>query len=331
MQVVETLSSKKIVILGTGGTIAGQSALRDDNINYLAAQVDISTLTASVPGLAAHVAGFALVTEQVAQVDSKDMDEKVWCRLAQRTANALAQPDVHAVVITHGTDTIEETAFFLQSVLPANKPVVLTCAMRPSTALNPDGPQNLRDALSVAMDPHAEGVVVVCAGLVHTAQHVQKIHPYRLDAFSSGDAGPVGSVENARVRWTVLPLPCKPPAWQASGLSVDQPWPQVEIVLNHAGATGAVVQALMHAGVQGLVVAGTGNGTLSQPLTRALQLAMASGVQVLRSTRCAFGQVMAESDALIPVAQGLSPVKARVALQLSLLGLAAAKASNPKN
>jgi L-asparaginase len=180
--------------------------------------------------LAEHVVGFDLLTEQVAQVDSKDMDEKVWCRMAQRTANALAQPDVHAVVITHGTDTIEETAFFLQSVLPSDKPVVLTCAMRPSTALNPDGPQNLRDALSVAMDPNAKGVLVVCAGLVHAADHVQKIHPYRLDAFSSGDAGPVGSVENVRVRWTVLPLPCTPPVWDAAGLSADQPWPKVEIV-----------------------------------------------------------------------------------------------------
>lgn len=328
---VDTLSSKKIVILGTGGTIAGQSALRDDNINYLAAQVPIDVLTAHVPGLASHIEGYVLCTEQVAQVDSKDMNEQVWCRLAQRTAMALAQPDVHAVVITHGTDTIEETAFFLQSVLPADKPVVLTCAMRPSTASDPDGPQNLRDALTVAMDPNAVGVLVVCAGFVHAAAHVQKIHPHRLDAFSSGDAGPLGSVQESHVRWAVLPLPCTHPAWDVTGLSADQPWPQVEMVLNHAGATGAVVHALVQAGVKGLVAAGTGNGTLSHPLTEALQFAMASGVQVVRSTRCAFGPVLAETDAVIPVAQGLSPVKARVALQLSLLGLAAANATQPKD
>jgi len=321
VQVVDTHSLQKIVILGTGGTIAGQSPLRNDNIGYVAAQVDVDVLLADIPGLAAHVSAYELVFEQVAQVDSKDMDQAVWGRLAQRTAQALAQPDVQSVVITHGTDTIEETAFFLQSVLPAGKPVVLTCAMRPTTALTPDGPQNLLDALSVAMDAKAWGVVVVCAGVVHAAEHVQKIHPYRLDAFSSGEAGPLGWIEEASVRWTGSPSARTRPLWDGTALPASSTWPQVEIVMNHAGSTGAVVQALLRAGVRGLVAAGTGNGTLSQPLTAALQNAMAVGVQVVRSTRCPLGQVIPASDSPIPIAQGLSPVKARVALQLSLMGL----------
>ncbi len=318
---VHTHSLQKIVILGTGGTIAGRSALRSDNIGYVAAQVGVEALLADIPDLAAHLMGYELVFEQVAQVDSKDMNETVWARLVQRTAHALAQPDVQSVVITHGTDTIEETAFFLQSVLPPGKPVVLTCAMRPASALSPDGPQNLLDALSVAMDAKASGVVVVCAGVVHAAEQVQKIHPYRLDAFSSGEAGPLGWVEEARVRWISSPAARTRPLWDGSALPAPSTWPQVEIVMNHAGSTGVVVRALVQAGVRGLVAAGTGNGTLSQSLTEALQQAMANGVQVVRSTRCPLGQVIPAPEFTIAVAQGLSPVKARVALQLALMGL----------
>lgn len=320
----ETHSSQKIVILGTGGTIAGRSALRSDNTGYTAAQVGIEDLTAAIAGLPDHVKGFELVFEQVAQVDSKDMGPAVWALLAQRTLSALSQPEVHGVVITHGTDTIEETAFFLQSVLHAAKPVVLTCAMRPASALSPDGPQNLLDAFSVVMDAHAGGVMVVCAGVVHSADAVHKIHTYRLDAFSSGESGPLGWVEEAHVRWAGLPLRVARPLWDGRALPVG-PWPQVEIVLNHAGATGAVVHALRQAGVKGLVAAGTGNGTLSQPLTQALHQAMAEGVQVVRSTRCALGQVIDVPESTIPLASGLSPVKARVAMQLSLMGLPPAR------
>jgi L-asparaginase len=130
----------------------------------------------------------------------------------------------------------------------------------------------------------------------------------------------LGWVEEARVRWAGLTLRVALPVWDVRALPVG-PWPQVEIVLNHAGATGAVVQALLQAGVRGLVAAGTGNGALSQPLTQALHQAMAEGVQVVRSTRCPLGQVIPVPDATIPLAAGLSPVKARVALQLSLMGL----------
>ncbi len=309
------------MVLGTGGTIAGRSALRGDNIHYTAAQLGIDVLAAEIPGLSEHLQGHTLELAQLAQVDSKDMDSAVWVRLARRTAQALAQPDVRGVVITHGTDTIEETAFFLQSVLPADKPVVLTCAMRPATALSPDGPQNLLDALTLVMTPQARGVMVVCAGVVHAPTHVQKIHPYRLDAFSSGEAGPLAWVEAAQVRWAGADLPAAKPLWDVNALPDPGAWPPVEIVLNHAGATGAVVNALVQSGVRGIVAAGTGNGTLSQSLEAALRQAMASGVQVLRTSRCMLGQVIAPPVADIPVAKGLSPVKARVALQLSLMGL----------
>ena len=134
---------QKIVVLGTA-----QKA--SDNIGYTAAQVGVEQLLHAVPGLQA-ASGGSLVAEQIAQLDSKDMEFSVWGALAQRCASALADPDVRGVVITHGTDTLEETAWFLQSVLDAHKPVVLTCAMRPATALVPDGPQNLLDAVAVAL------------------------------------------------------------------------------------------------------------------------------------------------------------------------------------
>src|SRR5690349_18879100 len=170
------------VLLGTGGTIAGTSARAGDNVGYTAAQLAIGDLLAAVPGLA----GLPLESEQVAQLDSKDMSHAVWQRLAERVAAHLARPEVGGIVITHGTDTLEETAYFLQRLLAPAKPVVLTAAMRPATALQADGPQNVLDAVAVARTDGARGVVSVAAGAVHGAREVRKVHTYRLDAFGSG-------------------------------------------------------------------------------------------------------------------------------------------------
>ncbi len=313
------MTASRLVILGTGGTIAGLSSTATDNIGYTAAQVGVAQLVEAIPGL---LAGGPVVTEQVAQLDSKDMDFSVWAALASRINDFLAQPDVCGIVITHGTDTLEETAFFLQVVCQPAKPVVLTCAMRPASALTPDGPQNVLDAAAVARHPGAQGVLVVCAGAIHGAIDVQKAHTYRLNAFTSGDAGPVGYVEEGRVRqlrdW---------PAGAGGGdhLAAVAPgavtsWPQVEIVMSHAGASGKVVDALVTSGVQGIVVAATGNGTVHHALEQALLRAQAGGVQIRRSTRCAEGQVLPRPDDVIPDSTGLSPVKARIALMLELMG-----------
>jgi L-asparaginase len=312
---------QNIVILGTGGTIAGRAASVSDNIGYTAAQVGVEELLATIPALAQ--AGTVL-TEQVAQVDSKDMSFAVWAKLAARVSHYLAQPDVRGIVITHGTDTLEETAFFLQALLAPAKPVVLTCAMRPSTALVPDGPQNLLDAMAVARHQDAAGVVLVCAGTVHGAVDVQKVHTYKLDAFSSGDAGPLGYVEEGALRmsrnWPSAPVdPFGVAIKTIAELAERGGWPRVEVVMSHAGASGAVVQALQAQGVQGLVVAGTGNGSLHQDLEAALLQAQATGVRVVRATRCPNGRVLSALKDKIPDSQGLSPVKARIALMLRLM------------
>lgn len=314
------VSGQKIVVLGTGGTIAGTSAQAGDNIGYTAAQVGVAQLLAAVPGLQA-LAGGMLEAEQVAQVDSKDMDDGVWRALALRCAHHLADPDVRGLVITHGTDTLEETAWFLHEVLDASKPVVLTCAMRPATALTPDGPQNLLDAVAVVLASGATGVMAVAAGEVHAARHVQKVHPYRVNAFTSGDVGPLGWVEEGQVRlvqnWPAGHAGKALGAIKEGAFAADWPW--VEVVLSHAGAQGRGVDALVRAGVQGLVVACTGNGTIHQALEAALLRAQQVGVRVVRATRCAEGQVLPKPGDALPDSQGLSPVKARVALLLDLL------------
>ena len=302
-----------VVVLGTGGTIAGTSADRADNIGYSAAQLTVDALLNAAQ---AHDSG-PVEAEQVAQIDSKDMSHAVWLRLAQRCAHHLARPEVGALVVTHGTDTLEETAWFLQRVLAPAKPLVMTAAMRPATALLSDGPQNLRDALAVARTPGARGVVAVLHGRIHGARDVCKLHPYRVDAFRSGDAGPIGVVEEGAVRlfrnW---------PDGVAIGVDAlpndVAGWPRVEIVTSHAGASGALVRALGNDGIDGLVVVGTGNGTLHRDLETALLDVQRNGVAVLCSSRCG-GRVLAAPDAALPTADDLTPAKARVELLLRLL------------
>lgn len=313
------------VVLGTGGTIAGRASRAGDNVGYVAGQVRVEDLLAGVPGLQ----GLPLEVEQVDQVDSKDMHFGLWKKLLRRLSHHLARQEVAGVVITHGTDTLEETAFFVDSVLAADKPVVFTCAMRPATALVPDGPQNLLDAVTVARHPEVSGVVVVCAGEVHAARHVAKVHSYRVDAFDSGDAGPLACVEEGEVRWFKQPAKIAAssvPDGRLERVLQAEALPRVQLVTSHADADGALVRALMLAGdadpslrSQGIVVAATGNGTVHRDLAQALSDAAARGVRVVRSTRCARGRVIPDAANSMPDSAGLSPVKARLALALSLL------------
>ncbi len=309
-------ASSVVVVLGTGGTIAGTSARSGANVGYTAAQLGASQLVDAIPALA----GTPLEVHQIAQLDSKDMSFEVWRDLAQAVDSHLARPEVCGVVITHGTDTLEETAYFLQRLLAPAKPVVMVAAMRPATSLQADGPQNLLDAVGVARHAGARGVVAVLAGRVHSGLEVRKVHPYRLDAFGSGEAGAIAQIEEGRIRrhreW---------PGGEPRGIGhlpgdvVN--WPCVEIVTSHAGAGAALVQALRASGVQGIVVAGTGNGSLHHALEVALVDAQAAGVAVLRCTRCLDGSVLDDDIApsVLPSAGALTPVQARVELMLRLM------------
>ncbi len=303
-----------VVILATGGTIAGTAATSTDTTGYRAGALGVEALIAAVPALADH----RLESEAIAAIDSKDMDIATWQRLAQRVAHHLARPEVAGVVITHGTDTLEETAYFLQRVLAPAKPVMLTAAMRPASALSPDGPANLLDAVTVAGTPGARGVGLVFAGAVWAALGLRKIHTLQTSAFAGSDCGPIARLEGGAMRqfrdW---------PAAEALGLAriaaAPAAWPRVDIVLNHAGADGGLVDAAVAAGARGLVVAGTGHGTVGTRLEAALARARAAGVRVMRASRCAFGPVLPHDAGDAEAAGELSAVQARVELQLALL------------
>ena len=309
-----------VVVLGTGGTIAGTAASPADHLGYRSGTVPVADLLHGIDA----PAGVRLESEQVAQIDSKDMDFALWRRLAERIQQHLARAEVLAVVVTHGTDTMEETAYFLHRVLAPHKPVVLTGAMRPATSSEADGPRNLADAIAVASQAGLErrsGVVVAFAGSVFAAADVRKMHPARRDAFGAGDAGPVGRIEAGRLRhlraW---------PHGEAIGLAAlparPADWPFVAVVASGAGVDAGQVRALTAAGCRGIVVACTGNGSLHRELESALRQAIASGVSVLRSTRCIEGGIVESEERAregLPSAGTLTPPQARVELIVRLL------------
>lgn len=308
-------ASDYTVILGTGGTIAGQGEASGEALRYRAAQIGVAALVQAVPALR----GLPLQAEQVAQLDSKDMSPEAWMALVGAVQRHLARDDVSGIVVTHGTDTLEETAYLLHRLVCVSKPVVLTAAMRPATALQADGPQNLLDAVTVARTVGARGVLVLMAGTVFHPEAVRKAHTWRLEALSAGDEGPIGHVVDGAVRryreWPEASAAARP-ALPDEGTG----WPRVEIVTSHAGADGRVVELLCADGVQGLVLAGTGNGTLAAPLEQAARVAQAQGVRVLRASRCAAGAVLGGEEFGLPSAGNLGPAQARIALMLELLG-----------
>ena len=316
--------NQKIVVLGTGGTIAGKSNDASEGLSYKAAQIGIDELLESVAnighGLPTALLNIEFAAEQVAQLDSKDMDFATWRQLAQRCVDWLEQDDVMGVVLTHGTDTLEETAYFLSRVISLNKPIVLTCAMRPANYKDADGPQNLRDALTVASKVQGAGVWMVAAGEVHHSQHVQKVHPTRIHAFDSGESGPAAWITDDLITWSTK-FKAVPASLNVSAkeLPVAAEWPWVEIVLNHVQADARHVDLLVKAGVNGLVLAGTGNGSVSLPMKEALMRADSAGVQVRITSRCQQGPVITTPSHAFQVSEGLNPVKARVALLLDIM------------
>jgi L-asparaginase len=306
-----------VVILGTGGTIAGVAPPGASDLAYEAAQLGIEALVQAVPGLQ----GLPLEAEQVAQLDSKDMTHAVWQTLARRVAHHLARDEVRGIVITHGTDTMEETAWLLQRVLAPAKPVVLTGAMRPASSRQADGPRNIADAVALAQEDGAHGVLVVMAGSVHGAADVRKAHAHKIDAFSSGDVGPLGRIDEEGRFQRQRAWPSGDSLGIAALDAEPSSWPVVEIVTSHAGATGAVVDALVRNGTQGLVIAATGNGTVHEAIEQALQRAAWSGLAVLRATRCGDGAILDAESATNawPSAGAMTPAKARVELMLRLM------------
>ncbi len=311
----------RIAVLATGGTIAGAAPDAAQTARYQAGALGVGFLLDAVPALAqvARIEG-----EQIASIDSKDLALPLWTTLAARINVLLADDGIDGVVVTHGTDTLEETAYLLHLTVKSAKPVVLTAAMRPATALSSDGPLNLLNAVTVAGSASArgQGVLVAFNNRIHCARDVIKTSTYAVDAFQSPELGALGWVQDGRVEFARR---ATRPHTLDTPFDAGSAWPAVEVVASYAGVSRLAVDACMAGGVRGIVVAGTGNGSIHAALQGALADAAARGVAVVRASRVGSGHVMrngaASDDALGFVSAGsLNPYKARVLLMLALAG-----------
>ncbi len=310
-----------VVVLATGGTIAG-AAGTNVQAGYTSGQVGVEQLIAAVPeaGKLARLRG-----EQVSNIGSQDMNDEVWLTLAGRVNALVAMPDVNGVVITHGTDTIEETAYFLNLVVKSNKPVVLTAAMRPSTALSADGPLNFYNAVAVAASPEAagRGVLVVVNDWIHGAASLTKTSTTAVQTFLSPQSGLIGTVAYGQTEFYRGPVGRHTVDTEFSLEGVTA-LPRVDIIMAHANMDGALINAAAASGAQGIVIAGVGNGNLTEAAVKALAAQAQQGIVCVRASRVVTGRVSRnvelDDDKLGFVASlDKNPQKSRVLLRLALL------------
>lgn len=310
-----------IVILATGGTIAGTGASSTTTVGYTAAKVGVDSLIEAVPELKkiANVRG-----EQVFQVASENMTDDLWLKLGKRVNTLLAQSDVDGIVITHGTDTLEETAYFLDLVVKSTKPVVVVGAMRPSTAISADGPVNLYNATLVAGSKEAvgKGVLVAMNDQINAARDVAKTNTSTVDTFRTPDLGFLGYIQDNRAHFYRAPIRRHTLATEFDIANLDV-LPQVAVVYGYANATRIPVDALVASGVKGIINAGVGDGSVHKNVMPGLLDARKKGVIVVRSSRVGSGVVAhngeSNDDALDLVSSDtLNPQKARILLMLAL-------------
>ena len=317
----QTKQLPNIVILATGGTIAGAGASSTGSA-YTSGQVKIEAMIDAVPNIRdlANLRG-----EQIANVGSQDMNVKVWLDLAKRINELLATPGVDGIVITHGTDTQEETAYFLNLVVKSEKPVVLTGSMRPSTALSAEGPLNLYNAVAVAASPKAigQGVLVVMNDEIHGAHNVKKIMTTPVQTFQSPEEGPVGSVIFGQVDFFNKQNGRNTLNSEFSITGVTA-LPRVDIFYGCADASADLIDYMVKAGAKGIIIAGVGDGNMNAPTLEAVKKATQQGVIVVRASRVPIGMVLIQgevNDAEYGTVSSdqLNPQKARVLLMLALL------------
>jgi L-asparaginase len=311
----------KVVILATGGTIAGSAASSTD-AGYQSGAVGVDILIQAVPAMTeiADVTG-----EQVASIGSQDMNDDVWLKLGKRVNEILKSPDVAGVAITHGTDTLEETSYFLHLVVDSDKPVVMTGSMRPSTAMSADGPLNIYNAVAIAADPTAKGrgVLVAVDDDIHSGHDIIKTHTTDVATFSSREAGLVGAVLFGSTVWYRTPNDVHTTKSDLRIEGVDK-LPRVDIIYAHANMSPDLIDAAVKNGAKGIVIAGVGDGNMTTPALEAVERAVAKGVVVVRSSRVNGGiirrNIETNDDEMGTVASmELNPSKARVLLQLALL------------
>lgn len=318
---------KNIVIIGTGGTIAGKASCSTETLCYTSAMVSIDNLIQEVP----EIYSIANVTgEQISQVDSGDMTCDLWLALALRINEMLATSDVDGIVITHGTDTLEETAYLLHLVVKSEKPVVLVGAMRPFSAMSADGPMNLYKAVTLAASDAAigKGVLVSLNNTINCGRDVTKTNTLLQDSFQSPDVGYLGYLQGGEPHFYRLPAR-KHTISSSFDVTKLTELPQVEIIYGYLNSSPLLAEAAVKTGAKGIVYAGIGNGSMSKNVRDALSNLAKQGIVIVRSTRVASGIVTrngAVDDDLynFVASDTLSPQKARILLMLALT-----KTNNP--
>ena len=310
----------QIIILGTGGTIAG-SGTSSSRAGYTAGKIPVEDLIGGIPAIKdyAEVSG-----EQISSVGSQDMTIEIWRKLDRRINEIIANKEADGMVITHGTDTQEETAFFLNlTVRSSETPVVITGSMRPATGMSADGPKNLFDAILVAADPKSKGrgVIALFNENILDGRDMIKVNTTKVEAFSALNTGPIGQVYDAKVVYYMhndrsdLKTPFD--------ISKVNTLPRVEIVYMYADAPADVIDFWIGKKVDGLVLAGVGNGNMNAATMDAVERAVAAGIKVVRSTRIPSGRVVLEDevdDAKLGTiaSDDHNPQKARILLMLGL-------------
>jgi L-asparaginase len=318
----------KIMVLATGGTIAGAQASTSE-AGYKSGSFSVDDLIKAVPQLKdlADITG-----EQVANIGSQTMNHEVWLKLAKRV-NEVLKGDIDGVVITHGTDTMEETAFFLSLVVKSDKPVVLVGSMRPATAIGADGPANLYNAVALAANPEAKGrgPLVVLNDEIHYAREAQKTNSTALDTFKSPNRGRAGVMNTGKAYFfsNNTMLHTTKSEFSVDGKGVND-LPRVEVVYSYANLGRDGIDFLVSKGVKGIVLAGVGDGNSTDTAIAALAEAAKKGVVVVRSTRTGSGLIVrnveVDDDKLgFITAMELNPQKARILLMLGLM-----KTNDPK-
>ena len=310
----------KVIILATGGTIAGAGA-SSDRAGYTAGKIPIDQLVGSIP----TVKKIADITgEQVASVGSQDMTVDIWKKLAVRINEIYAKKEADAIVVTHGTDTQEETAYFLDLVVPSQMPVVLTGSMRPSTAISADGPKNLYDAITVAIDPKSKGrgVLVSFNEGIFDGREVMKMSTTFTNAFGSPNTGPIGHAYDGKVEYYANATRERDPKSPVV-IEANTRLPRVDIVYMYADAPPDQIDMLISKKVDGIVIAGVGNGNFNKAYMDAVKRAVAAGVVVCRASRTPSGRVVLhdeinDDELGTIVSDDLNPQKARILLMLGL-------------
>jgi len=310
----------RVIILATGGTIAG-AGKSADRAGYTAGKIPIDDLIGSIPTVkkVANITG-----EQIASVGSQDMTTDIWKKLAVRANEIFAKNEADAIVVTHGTDTQEETGYFLDLLISSKKPVVLTGSMRPATAISADGPKNLYDAITVAVSPKSisRGVLISFNEGIFDAREVMKLSTTKTNAFGSLNTGPIGQVYDGKVEYYSTSMR-EVNVGTPFSINADTKLPRVDIVYMYADAPSDQIDMLIDKKVDGLVIAGVGNGNFNKAYMDGVKRAIKAGIVVCRASRTPSGRVVLEdeiddNELGTIVSDDLTPQKARILLMLGL-------------